>query len=86
MTPPWARAIGDCVAFTEELFERGRAVCDGVRGRLRYELRFTWLGGRRILERVDRRRADALRHRPRLGAGDAALLMWRAMRWHGSQN
>ena len=78
LTPAWARAIGDCVAFTGELFERGRAVCDGVRGRLRYELRFTWLGGRRILERVDRCRADALTHRPTLGAGDLPLLIWRA--------
>jgi hypothetical protein len=29
-------------------------VCDGVAGRLRYELRLTWLGGARILERVER--------------------------------
>ena len=84
LTPAWARAIGDSVAFTEELFERGRAVCDGVRGRLRYELRFTWLGGRRILERVDRCRADALTHRPTLGAGELPLLIWRAMRWRES--
>ena len=33
----------------------GRDVCDGVRGRLRFELRLTWLGGVRILERVEQR-------------------------------
>ena len=81
LTPAWARAIGECVAFTGTLFDRGRAVCDGVRGRLRYELRFTWLGGRRILERVDRSRAAALTYRPTLGASDAAVIIWRAMRW-----
>ena len=49
-----------CVAVTREQFAAGRAVCDGVRGRLRFELRFTWLGGRRILERVDRARRELL--------------------------
>ena len=32
----------------------GRPVCDAVRGRLRYELRATWLGGMRILDRWKR--------------------------------
>src|SRR3989441_6287645 len=45
MTDTWARAIERAVAFTRERFAEGRAVCDGVRGRLRFELRFTWLGG-----------------------------------------
>ncbi|HEY6211901.1 MAG TPA: squalene synthase HpnC [Vicinamibacterales bacterium] len=81
VTPAWADALGECAAFTAKLFEQGRAVCDGVGGRLRYELRFTWLGGRRILEKVERARADALTNRPTLGARDAPLLMWRAMRW-----
>jgi phytoene synthase len=81
VTPAWARALGDCVAATEKLFDQGRAVCDGVRGRLRWELRFTWLGGRTILERVDGRRADAMTHRPTLGAGDVPGLLWRALRW-----
>jgi squalene synthase HpnC len=81
LTPAWARALGDCVAATAKLFDQGRSVCDGVRGRLRWELRFTWLGGRRVLERVDSRRADALTHRPTLGAGDVPSLLWRAIRW-----
>jgi len=81
LTPAWARALGDCVAATEKLFDQGRAVCDGVRGRLRWELRFTWLGGRRILERVNERRADALANRPTLGAGDVPALLWRAISW-----
>src|SRR5437667_1979909 len=51
MTDTWARAIERAVAFTRERFAEGRAVCDGVRGRLCLELRFTWLGGSRILAR-----------------------------------
>jgi hypothetical protein len=66
---------------TRETFEQGRHVCDGVAGRLRTQLRFTWLGGARILERVDRGRDRLLEVRPTLGAGDVPLLLWRAARW-----
>jgi squalene synthase HpnC len=77
----WAAALAQCVAVTEQQFAAGRAVCDGVRGRLRYELRLTWLGGRRILERVERARRELLTYRPTLGGGDVPLLIWRAARW-----
>jgi len=77
----WTAALAQCVAMTREQFAAGRAVCDGVRGRLRYELRFTWLGGERILDRVDRARRELLTYRPTLAAGDVPLLLWRAMRW-----
>jgi hydroxysqualene synthase len=78
----WARAMAECVSVTAALFDRGRDVCDGIRGRLRYELRVTWLGGRRILERVDRRRRDLLSYRPTLGAADVPSLVARMLAWH----
>ena len=56
MTPAWTHAIATCVAVTREQFREGRAVCDGVSGRLRIELRLTWLGG---LPRVGEGRARA---------------------------
>src|SRR5580704_15691782 len=77
----WAHALDRCARVTRERFDAGRAVCDGVRGRLRLELRFTWLGGVRTLERVERRRDDLLHHRPTLGARDLPALVWRAARW-----
>jgi phytoene synthase len=77
----WTRALTQCVAVTHEWFLEGRAVCDGVRGRLRYELRFTWLGGHRILERVDAARRTLLVYRPTIGAADLPLLLGRAARW-----
>jgi squalene synthase HpnC len=76
----WMRTMTACVAVTSGLFDAGRAVCDGVRGRLRYELRFTWLGGRRVLDRVAVRRSP-MTDRPTLGAADAAALAWHALRW-----
>ena len=39
---------------TCRIFDDGRAVCDGVAGRLGLELRLTWLAGRRIIDRLDR--------------------------------
>jgi squalene synthase HpnC len=81
MTREWREAIRHAIQRTRELFDRGRAVCDGVRGRLGWELRFTWLGGMRILENIEAADCDVLHHRPTLGAGDAPLLAWRALRW-----
>ena len=77
----WTRAIAMCASVTEDLFEQGRAVCDGVSGRLRYELRFTWLGGHRILNRVAAARESLMTSRPTLGARDVPALAWQALRW-----
>jgi phytoene synthase len=81
MTGPWARALEQCISVTRERFAEGRAVCDGVRGRLRAELRFTWLGGTRILERVERGRFALVHRRPTLRLADAPVLAWRALAW-----
>ena len=81
LTEPWVRAIERCVTFTRERFAEGRAVCDGVRGRLRAELRFTWLGGSRILDCVERGRFDLLDRRPALGVADVPILLLRAAVW-----
>jgi squalene synthase HpnC len=81
LTPAWVRAIESCVTTTRSKFDLGRAVCDGVSGRLRFELRLTWLGGCRILAKVERRAADLLQHRPALGAHDVPGLLWRTARW-----
>jgi squalene synthase HpnC len=80
-TPEWARALDECAAVTRAIFDEGRAVCDGVRGRLRLELRVTWLGGRSILDRVGRPGVDLLRDRPTLATADLPGLLWRAARW-----
>ena len=81
MTPAWGQAIAACAAVTRREFREGRAVCDGVGGRLRIELRLTWLGGLRVLERVERLGTSLLDERPTLGAGDVPGLLWRAARW-----
>jgi hydroxysqualene synthase len=81
LTESWMAALGQCVAETRRHFDAGREVCDKVRGRLRYQLRFTWLGGTRMLDHVQRTGAALLTDRPTLGARDLPVLLWRAARW-----
>ena len=81
ITPEWQRALSTAVARTRLLFDEGRYVCDGVSGRLRYELRATWLGGTRILDRLENSRFDVVRRRPKLGVADAILIAPLVLAW-----
>jgi phytoene/squalene synthetase len=81
MTPAWRDALREAARRTRSLFAQGRPVCDGVNGRLRWELRATWLGGVRILDRVEAADFDVFTSRPKLGARDAAALLWGLLRW-----
>jgi phytoene synthase len=74
MTAEWKSALRACVVTTRALFEAGRPVTDAVRGRLRLELRATWFGGMRILEKVEALDYDTLNHRPTLRTGDLPAL------------
>jgi phytoene synthase len=81
ITPAWQAALACAVDRTRALFARGRTIGDAVDGRLRYELRATWLGGMRILERLERSRFDVFTRRPTLGPADAPLIAWRLVLW-----
>ena len=81
MTDAWRHALGLAAQRTREQFAAGRAVCDLVEGRLRYELRLTWLGGVRILERLEQTGFDVFTSRPQLRMRDACSLVWRALNW-----
>jgi len=62
------KAFEDLMRFeverARELFRAGRALPERVSGRLRYELRFTWHGGVRILDKIEAGRYDIFAHRP----------------------
>ena len=81
MTPPWRAAIRASVGRTRRLFAAGRPVTGAVRGRLRWELRATWLGGMRILDKIEAAGYDTLHTRPRLTAGDAAAIALGLIAW-----
>jgi phytoene synthase len=81
MTPPLRAALTDAAVRTRLLFARGRHVCEAVRGRLGLELRATWLGGTRVLDRLERSGFDVFQARPSLGAADAPVLAARLVSW-----
>ena len=84
MTREWKAALRVAAARTRDLFATGRPVADAVRGRLRWELRLTWLGASRILDRLEAADFEVFDRRPALGARDAAPLIWQAVTWgHG---
>jgi phytoene synthase len=81
ITPEWRATLAEMTQRTLELFDAGRAVCDHVPGRLGWELRATWLGGRRVLAKLGRAGFDVFAHRPTLGVADAPVLLWQLASW-----
>ncbi|HMV50599.1 MAG TPA: squalene synthase HpnC [Blastocatellia bacterium] len=67
------------VERTWELFHRGRPLPEAVSGRLKYELRLTWFGGTRILERIEELGYDTLNQRPVISTFDKVRLLIRTL-------
>jgi squalene synthase HpnC len=85
LTPAWRAALTDVAARTRQLFHTGAPVCDGVHGRLRWELRGTWLGGVRILDKLAAADFDVYTTRPTLTAADGPALIWGMATWPAPQ-
>ena len=81
ITAEWRTALDEVTARTRALFGSGRAVCDAVGGRLGLELRATWIGGSRILDKLEASGFDVFRRRPTLTAADAPAVLWRTLTW-----
>lgn len=83
----FARKADDCyrrllkfqVERTQEIFDKGELLTKKLRGLLRLEIRLTWLGGTKILRKIEALNYDTLNHRPTLGKGDMAALFFRAL-------
>lgn len=80
-TLEWQRAVREVVARTRVLFDDGRPLMAGLDGRLRHELRATWLGGTRVLDKIEKNEFDVWSRRPKLGVLDAAAISWGVLRW-----
>jgi squalene synthase HpnC len=81
LTRAWTQVVAAAVVRTRALFREGQPLCDAVRGRLKYELRATWLGGTRILDRLEASEYDMIHRRPSLGVADAPWFAWRMLCW-----
>jgi phytoene synthase len=85
LTQAWRAAMAAAVARTRAMFLAGRPLCGAVAGRLKHELRATWLGGMRVLSRIERVDFDVVDRRPSLGAGDVPWLTWKLVTWADSR-
>jgi len=81
LTRSWRAALASAIARTRAMFVAGRPLCGAVAGRLKHELRATWLGGMRVLSRIERADFDVVAHRPSLGAADVPWLAWKLVTW-----
>lgn len=81
LSTAWRRALAGVVLRTRALFEVARPLCDVVAGRLRWELRATWLGGTRILDKLEAIEYDAFARRPVLGRGDVPWFVRSLCAW-----
>ena len=80
-SPAWRATIADVASRNRQLFDLGRSICDEGGGRLGLELRFTWLGGCRILDQLKSSGYDPRMRRPKLGLGDFLTILWKAANW-----
>ncbi|MBL0058515.1 MAG: squalene synthase HpnC [Elusimicrobia bacterium] len=82
---PATEALRDLMGFqvrrTRTIFAEGRALADQAPAPLRRELRFVWLGGMEILNKIERQGFDVWSRRPSLGAGDWARLVLPWLFW-----
>ncbi len=76
----WRRLLAFELERTREMFERGRSLPERVTPSLRFQLRMTWLGGMRILDKIEGAQYDVFRSRPSLGRLDFLKVFVRARR------
>ena len=67
------------VGRTQEIFDQGKPLTKALHGKLRLEIRVTWLGGTTILRKIEALDYDTLNQRPKLGKAEMALLFARAL-------
>lgn len=84
-TPELRKLLAHLCQLTRDLFQQGKPLLNQVHGRLKYELRLTWLGGTTILNKLEAGNFDIFRHRPKIGKRDLPLLLMKTVSpfgWH----
>jgi squalene synthase HpnC len=81
VSPEFHALMAELIGRTRALFAEALPLCDRVGRDLRFELRMTWLGGSRILDRIEQADDDVFRRRPRHGFAGKLAIAWGAWRW-----
>ncbi len=71
--------IASQVQAARTLMHRGAPLVHRIPGRAGWELRLVVQGGLRILDKIAAQDFDTLQRRPKIGAADAPLLLWRSL-------
>ena len=67
------------VRAARTLMQQGAPLVHRIPGRAGWELRLVVQGGLRILDKIAAQDYDTLQRRPKVGAGDMPLLLWRCL-------
>jgi len=78
LSPAWTALMRYQTDRARALLHFGAPLARLLPGRIGLELRLVVQGGLRILARIDACGGDVFRHRPRLGARDSLIMLWRA--------
>jgi squalene synthase HpnC len=73
------RLVKNAVEYTENYYERGLPLLEEVSGRLRLELKATYLGGQGILNKIKSIDYNVIQHRPAWSAKDKIVLVLKAL-------
>jgi squalene synthase HpnC len=76
---PFRKLLAFEVERARELFRTGRPLPESVGGRLRLELRVTWSGGVKILDKIEAADYDVFRRRPTVTKPDWARIAVRSV-------
>ncbi len=78
-TPGILALIAAQVRAARALMQQGAPLVHRIPGRAGWELRLVVQGGLRILDGIEALGFNSLQHRPKVGAADAPLLLWRSL-------
>lgn len=79
LTPAVGNLLKELVTRARSFFDEGVPLIDQVQGRLRLELKLTLLGGRSILDQIEKNDYDVFRHRPVLSTWSKVRLLTHAV-------
>ncbi len=78
-TASFQKLMAHEAGLARDLFLEGRPLPERVKGRLRYELRFTWQGGFLILQKLEAAGYDVFRRRPVVTRSDWASIAYKTL-------
>lgn len=80
VSPSTSTLVATNLAWAQALMTRGAGLAKSLPGRAGWELRLVIQGGLRIAEKIEALGFATLKARPKLGAWDAIVMAWRALR------